>query len=273
MTFEQFKYVVDKFEGLRQVNLTGAGESLLNPDFIKMVDYLKHKKIASQFITNGSIMTEAIAKKLINSGMQFVVFSFDTADKYLFEELRPGLKFEKFIRNVSLLSKMKKMLGSSTPALNANCVVSEKNYQKLNEFVELAHELGFEHINFIKVFNPEQKNLVDTIPDSKMYLVEDAIRKAYGYNMRAYLQDFKREPITKCDFPWKGAFIAINGDYYTCCYTVYYGRFTGKKFSLGNVFKQSIEDIVNGEGLSEIRQKISSGIVPSPCSNCPQYGI
>ena len=63
-----------------------------------------------------------------------------------------------------------------------------------------------------------------------------------------------------CAAPWRGLHINPRGDVKTCC--------AGDPNMLGNLNDQSIEQILNGPTLKEIRKTMSTGQVHSYCSNC-----
>ena len=63
-----------------------------------------------------------------------------------------------------------------------------------------------------------------------------------------------------CAAPWRGLHINPRGDVKTCC--------AGDPNMLGNLNDHSIEEILNGKLLAEIRSEISQGRSHAYCSNC-----
>ena len=63
-----------------------------------------------------------------------------------------------------------------------------------------------------------------------------------------------------CAAPWRGLHINPNGDVKTCC--------AGNPNMLGNLNSQTIEQILNSELMSEIRNSLSQGLPHEYCSNC-----
>lgn len=63
-----------------------------------------------------------------------------------------------------------------------------------------------------------------------------------------------------CAAPWRGLHINPNGDVKTCC--------AGDPNMLGNLNTQSIEQILNGPKLKEIRNTLSKGQAHEYCKNC-----
>ena len=66
-----------------------------------------------------------------------------------------------------------------------------------------------------------------------------------------------------CAAPWRGLHINFRGDVKTCC--------AGDPNMLGNINRQSIEEILHSTKLQEIRQSIQQGVLhPEYCHNCIQ---
>jgi len=63
-----------------------------------------------------------------------------------------------------------------------------------------------------------------------------------------------------CAAPWRGLHINPRGDVKTCC--------AGNPNMLGNLNNSTIEEILNGEVMREIRRSISQGQAHSYCTNC-----
>jgi radical SAM protein with 4Fe4S-binding SPASM domain len=63
-----------------------------------------------------------------------------------------------------------------------------------------------------------------------------------------------------CAAPWRGLHINPNGDVKTCC--------AGDPNMLGNLNTQTIEEILHGPVMQEVRNEISQGRPHNYCSNC-----
>ena len=81
MSIEQFRSIIDEgsANGLRAINLNNFGESFMNKDLFQMISYAKERGIIDVMVhTNGTIMSEKIARKTIDSGLDKLVFSIDS---------------------------------------------------------------------------------------------------------------------------------------------------------------------------------------------------
>ena len=91
MTLDTFAHVLRSSHAVRHIRLQGEGEPLLCPGFFEMIEMAKshHPEVRVSTITNGSLLS-ANANRLVQSGLQHVSVSIDSADPELFEELRGG---------------------------------------------------------------------------------------------------------------------------------------------------------------------------------------
>ncbi|MBU4078513.1 radical SAM protein, partial [Patescibacteria group bacterium] len=142
LTFEQFKQIVDQFPKLRWTNITGEGTGFLNPDFLKIIEYLRLKDISVNFVDEFDFIDEAKARKIIELGVNCIWISMDGATKETYERIKVGCDFEKALSNVRMLLKLKKELNSPFPMICFRFVVNKLNYTEMPKMVELIHSLG-----------------------------------------------------------------------------------------------------------------------------------
>ena len=66
-----------------------------------------------------------------------------------------------------------------------------------------------------------------------------------------------------CNLPWRKMTVTWDGDVVPCCYDY------NKKFVLGNIREQSLEEIWNGPMMQALRQEFNSNHVTNAlCKNC-----
>lgn len=100
-------------EGAREICFSSTGEPLLNP---RLPDYiLLAKGIGYEytfFNTNGFLMDEALAKKIIESGADSVKFSINAAAKN-YKLVHGGGSYERVIENLKIFDRVRKEKRSS----------------------------------------------------------------------------------------------------------------------------------------------------------------
>ena len=118
------------------------GEPLLNPNLGKLIKFAKDQGMLETIInTNATNLTEKKGEELINSGLDYMIYSFDGGTKETYEKLRPGRfhenKFEKVIQNIQNFNKLKHKLNAKFPYTKIQMVVMDSNRDEVNSFFEL----------------------------------------------------------------------------------------------------------------------------------------
>jgi pyruvate-formate lyase-activating enzyme len=90
------------------LDIHGAGEPLLHPDFIDIVSYAKSKNnISLGFLCNGTLLDRKKSKSVIELGVDWVCFSVDGAEKEIFEYYRKGAVLQTVEENIEYLLSLK----------------------------------------------------------------------------------------------------------------------------------------------------------------------
>ena len=115
---------------------------MLNSKIEKYIEYAKSNGILEVSInTNATHLTEEKAEKLIKSGLDLIIYSFDGGTKKTYEKMRPGRfehnKFEKVYENIKNFSKIKKRLNSFFSMTKIQMVLTEETRKEIDNFYEL----------------------------------------------------------------------------------------------------------------------------------------
>jgi SynChlorMet cassette radical SAM/SPASM protein ScmF len=128
--------------GLNSVKLTG-GEPLLHPDFVRMVDLLREKELGLTIETNGTLMTESLARYLKDkSTLGLISVSLDGANSETHDSFR-GVKgsFERACQGIRNLVDL-----NCRPQLIMS--VHSGNVEEIESLVRLAESLGAVSVKF-----------------------------------------------------------------------------------------------------------------------------
>src|SRR6476646_4555044 len=120
MTRDLFKKIVDECAelGITHVRMHNYGEAFLDRYLTEKVRYAKDKGIKEVgMISNGSLITEAVARGMIEAGLDAINISVDASGKEVFESTRIGLNYDKVIANVERLVRIRAELGKRRPKL------------------------------------------------------------------------------------------------------------------------------------------------------------
>jgi len=128
-----------------------GGESLTAPIFFDVLRALKHARSAQPYVahllTNGMLLTEAVAAKLVNAGVCSISVSIDGATAQTNDAIRQGARLETILGNVRRVHAWRRERQVSL-RLGLSFVVLSQNRHELEAFVDLASELGVDWIKF-----------------------------------------------------------------------------------------------------------------------------
>ena len=116
MSFELFKKVIDEIGKYAVIiTLHNWGESFLNKDIYKMIEYAKSKKICTLISSNLNTLTGEDIKRIIDYGLDKLIVSLDGASSESYSAYRYGGDFNKVIRNIEMLVAIKKFTKTTNP--------------------------------------------------------------------------------------------------------------------------------------------------------------
>ena len=149
MDLALFQRVVDALaDRLCLVLLWNQGEPLLHPDFCAMARYASEKRIPTMTSTNGNWprALEADPTPLVRSGLRELIVSLDGATSETYRVYRKGGDFERVMRNIRNVQRVKRELRSPTPLVTLQFIVMRHNEGELEDIRRLARELGVERL-------------------------------------------------------------------------------------------------------------------------------
>jgi sulfatase maturation enzyme AslB (radical SAM superfamily) len=120
MEFDLFRKIVDECAalGVTHVRVHNYGEPFLDRQLVEKVRYAKSRGIAEVgMISNGSLITEEIARGLIDAGLDAINISVDAAGKAVFEATRLNLDYDTVIGNIRTLARLRAESGRKRPRL------------------------------------------------------------------------------------------------------------------------------------------------------------
>ena len=122
--------------GITHVRVHNYGEAFLDRHLVEKVRYAKQKGIKEVgMISNGSLITEKIARGMIEAGLDAINISVDAGGKEVFEQTRLGLNYDKVIANVERLVRIRAELGKRRPKLILS-FVRQNNSADEQAFIE-----------------------------------------------------------------------------------------------------------------------------------------
>jgi radical SAM protein with 4Fe4S-binding SPASM domain len=146
MSMETFYKLRPLFPHAKQIALYGHGETFLHKQFFDMLAEVKQYPAEVYITTNGMLVTEKVAERLVELQLDKLAFSLDAATPELFNDIRRGADFEKILKNIRSLNALKKQAGrDDKPILSIMYCAMKSNIQELPKLVRLADELNMTH--------------------------------------------------------------------------------------------------------------------------------
>ena len=138
MSFDLFRKIVDECVelGITHVRVHNYGEPFVDRKLVDKVRYAKEKGIQEVgMISNGSLITEQVARGMVDAGLDAINISVDASGKDVFESTRIGLKYDKVIANIERLVRIRAESGKRRPKLILS-FVRQNNSADEQAFIE-----------------------------------------------------------------------------------------------------------------------------------------
>ncbi len=278
ISFSEFRKIIDENPNVQVINLTGIGESLLNNEFIKMIEYAKQKSIYVWFNDNFTLMTEEKMNKMLDLKVDFIILSLDGATKQTYEKIRVGSDFEKVTQNFRKLVELRNKRNLTGLKIGINTVVLKENFSEIDQIVELAIKLNADNLMFssiimsdntgkLSLWNLDEKEIIPFIEKGKKKAEEAGLR-VIAWPATKFIKSEK----TGCEYPWTNPYIGYNGDVLPCCFIPQMANArTHEENIMGNIFNEPLTKIWNGKKYIEFRKKIKSDNPPKSCKTCYKF--
>jgi radical SAM protein with 4Fe4S-binding SPASM domain len=289
MDFELFARLVDQFPGLEELHLQGLGEPMMHPRFFDMVEYGAARGIRVSTNTNLTLLTRERARRCMTAGLAWMRISVDGATAETYEKIRVRSKLARLERNLALLREAKHEAGGGGPRLEMTAVVMRQNLHELPDLVRFAHRWGLQEIFVQHLCHelgeadlPAQYVPLRDYVEAQSLEGEDPGRVARYFNeARAVAEGLgvglrlpRARPVLhppgtpgrqRCDWPWRGAYVAYRGEAMPCCMIA-----TPDRLTLGNM-ADGVAAAWNGEAYEAFRKALDSDDPPAVCKSCSVY--
>lgn len=247
MSYGAYTSLVDQMKSVKYLMLSGFGEPLLHPAFIKMVSYAKGGGMKVETITNGSLITKEYAEMIVKSGLDTIFISMHTTSPKIYKNIT-GSEYLRVLKGLESVVWAKKRLKSKTPRVVINSVVMKSNLNKLRGLVWLVGKYGNRvvDVNFKSQttygFGVGKGLKIDFDADILAELKD--IGRIADVNVNFSVKDSNNR---NCWRIWFGGFIDCDGELYPCC-----NFYNAPK--MGNVFRDGLDECWNSWGFVKFRK-------------------
>ena len=223
--------------GAETISIFGFGEPLMDIHIAKKISYCTKLGLKTFVTTNASLLNLDNSKRLLEAGLSHIRFSAHGISEKKYQAVHKGLSFFSVITNITNFIQLNKKL-------NNPCKVS---------------------VSVIPMHGESTGNIKDFWGSSIDYL---EIWKPHGW---AGKQNYRWQPTKKdmCERPFSGPVqIQADGRVIPCCFI------TDAEIVLGDIYKDTIEDILKGDKYNKLRQRHENGdLAGLPCEHCDQMFI
>ena len=211
--------------GVPSMKFNWRGEPLLNPKIYEYISYAKKRGILETIInTNATNLTETNSKKLIDSGLDLMIYSFDGGTKKTYEKMRPGRfnknTFEKVYQNIKNFSIIRNNLNAKFPFTKIQMILTKDTTNEVNEFFN--NFVGIVDSVSVNHYTERGGDISDLNPEDEIKYKKKLkeTNSPYGSN---YMKDLDGNiSISKerlpCEQPFQRMLITYEGRVSMCCY-------------------------------------------------------
>lgn len=241
MELEVFQKIIDEGRDYLEFAVPyGAGEPLLNPQIFDMIAYCARRGIPTGISTNATVLSESYSRRLIESGLNYITFAFDSTRPEVYEAYRKGASFEKVRENIIRFLRIKKEMRSRIFCIIQMVVLKDNQ----DEGRALMCMWKSEGVDAVRIKKDEVHNEGSAIPGDHI------------------ARPPRRHP---CYVLWRGPlYIHYDGTVFPCCYTLPEG-------AIGNIKRNTLKEIWNSPRMASMREAHVRGDLSaySACMNCP----
>jgi MoaA/NifB/PqqE/SkfB family radical SAM enzyme len=256
------------------VHLQGWGEPLIQRKLLSFVQQLKSERISTSFTTNGTIMSQSLAKSRIESGVDGVTFSMAGGCSLTQDSLRGDGTFALLQSAITTLIDVRKQYEQEAPLVAISYLLTPGTVQELPKAVSWCNSVGVDA--FSTVFLTQSGGVVQKalafLPSKEEAVKYRFLRiksnlSAFFGRMRLNLKPFHPTLTPVCDKnPLNNIFINANGDVSPCVFLAppvgdeIIWQHSGvdvcqRRFVLGNLKELTLKEIWETDEYETFREK------------------
>jgi radical SAM protein with 4Fe4S-binding SPASM domain len=254
-----FKQTIDDiYKDILYLIFYFQGEPYLNKNFLDMVKYASSKGIYTATSTNAHYLTDEVARKTVESGLDRLIISIDGTTQEVYQQYRRGGRVDKVIAGARNIVKWKKELKSKTPFVFFQFLVVKPNEHQIEEIKILADEVGVDEVRF------KTAQVYDYENDPNQLIPENEKFSRYKKN-KAGKHEAKNKLANHCWKLWQANVITWDGMVVPCCFD------KDASHRLGDLKNQSFKEIWHNDNYKQFRKELmTSRKNIDICANCSE---
>lgn len=280
LSLEQIQRLNNIFTRIHSLDLQCNCEPLLHPEIVEIISHIKtvNPQLFVAFVTNGTLLTPELSRRLIESGLDKIGFSIDGACAETYERIRQGARFKQVLSQIRTFFEIRREVHSNLPKVEFVSVASRDNLTEIPQILSLGIEIGIDvySVNGLEPYTEDMATqvLYEKQPANQAQEVFRELRRlAAQHDIQLLLPQLIPQPYTRCDL--HSCVIDVDGDVYPCPALSYQrpyyadgAQWTHPQISFGNAFEQNVLDIWNSKPYIQFRKKLRTGHLPPYCQQC-----
>lgn len=155
LSFEHFQRYFDPHAPyLFETYLHNWGESLINKEVYRMIEYAQQHNVGTNLSSNFVIVQDDDIDALLDCGLEYLVISLDGTSPETYSQYRIRGDYDRVIDNLGKLIERRQARGQKTPVIEWQFIVMKQNEHQIGEAEILAKKLGVDRLRFIPVGMP-----------------------------------------------------------------------------------------------------------------------
>jgi len=241
MDLDFFKKIIDQAKWNTGMDFSQFGDPLMHPQLDKMIKYCEDRNIKTMLAVNPNLLTKKNNLSILKAGVSSIGISIDGLNDEQYKFYRgQNADYELAKENVRNLLEIKRQLNSDVE-IHISGIMNETLKNSFEKFKKIWNDLGIVNVQQVgyKVFDGS---------NSELYQYGTPYKSSGAH----------------CSESWVGFSVVASGKVVPCCFDY------DEKVVLGDLKKQTLLEIWEGESMINLRREFKSGIITNPlCKNCP----
>ncbi|HUZ61595.1 MAG TPA: radical SAM/SPASM domain-containing protein [Hanamia sp.] len=252
------KTIDDIYKDILYLIFYFQGEPYLNKNFLEMVSYASSKGLYTATSTNGHFLSDEMAKKTVESGLDRLIISLDGTTQEVYQQYRREGNIDTVIEGARNIVKWKKELKSKTPFVFFQFLVVRPNQHQIEDVKKLAKEVGVDEVRF------KTAQIYDYENDPNQLIPENEKYSRYKKNKEGK-HAAKNKLQNHCWKLWQANVITWDGMVVPCCFD------KDATHQLGDLKNQSFKEIWQNDKYKKFRKDITTSRKNIDiCANCSE---
>lgn len=223
------------------------GEPMMNPQLFDMIEIsTRNGATFTSFSTNFTLMRERLLGPLFNSRLDWISVSLDGFEQETYEKYRVNGKVQDVLDGIVMTMKYRQQAHLKRPYMEVNMITfSHIPPEEVGRLRSFCADAGVDMFRL----RPDQTGLLGP-----------------------YNPTIKRQPASRCHWPWTSLSIDVDGSVYVCPIAL------EQRISYGNLGSSNLDEIWNNREYVATREYLNrdgddrTDLPLLPCYDCRWYG-